>query len=66
MRKIQKQVVNDAVAQYNIAKRNGTKMDACVQAGFVRAAVLQAKDEKAHQLWKLIEATDCKAAGLKR
>jgi hypothetical protein len=33
MQKIEQQVASDAVKQYEIAKRNGTAMDSCVQAG---------------------------------
>lgn len=45
----------DAVTQYEIAKRQGDKMQICVQAGFVTAAFLQAKDEKNYR-----EASDSK------
>ncbi len=39
-------VASDAVAQYEIADREGGKMDKCVQAGLVKAAFLQAQDER--------------------
>ena len=61
---IEKQVAADTVKQYEIAKRNGSAMDACVQAGFVTAAYLQAKDESNYKLWKITESSDCARAGL--
>lgn len=57
-------VIDDSIDQYNIAKRSGSKMDACVQAGFVSAAYLQAKDEDGYKHWKDVEKADCKRAGL--
>jgi hypothetical protein len=42
MNKIAGQVAVDAVQQYNIVRRNGSAMDAYVQAGLVCAAFLQA------------------------
>lgn len=62
--KIEKQVASDTVAQYEIAKREGSKIQICVQAGFVSAAFLQAKDEQNYQKWKRIEKEDCQKAGL--
>jgi hypothetical protein len=64
MDKIHNKVADDAVEQYNIAKRGGDKMQTCVQAGFVAAAYLQAKDETNYNKWKDIERTDCEAAGV--
>ncbi len=61
---IYQQVASDAVQQYEIAKRNGSKMDACVHAGIVAAAYLQAKNEMSYQQWKRIESTDCSSAGI--
>jgi hypothetical protein len=59
-------VSSDAVSQYGIAKRNGNAMDACVQAGMVSAAFLQAKDEASYAKWKATEKEDCKLAGIDR
>lgn len=59
-------VSSDAVSQYGIAKRNGNAMDACVQAGMVSAAFLQAKDEANYAKWKATEKDDCKVAGISR
>lgn len=63
---IHKQVSDDAVKQYEIAKRGTDKMQTCVQAGFVVAAYLQAKDESNFTKWQEIERKDCAAAGLSR
>ncbi|WP_074406093.1 hypothetical protein [Aquimarina megaterium] len=62
--KIEIQVANDAVKQYEIAKRNGSAMDAYVQAGLVTAAYLQANDERNYKKWKKIEEQEGKNAGL--
>jgi hypothetical protein len=61
---IEKQVAADALAQYEIAKRQGDPMQTCVQAGFVSAAYLQAKDEGSYRQWKSVEKADCAKAGL--
>ena|SRR5690349_3442491 len=66
MERIEQQVADDAVKQYEIAKRNGTAIDACVHAGMVAAAYIQAKDEPSYRRWKDIEATDCSKAGVPR
>lgn len=57
-------VANDAVDQYQIAKRSGTATDRCVHAGMVAAAYLQAKDEENYRVWKRTESTDCRSAGV--
>jgi predicted nucleic acid-binding Zn-ribbon protein len=64
MSRIENQVAEDAVKQYQIASRNGTAMDICVQAGLVTAAFLQAKDEANYHRWKSIEENDCARAGV--
>jgi len=61
-----KQVAKDAEEQYDIAQRSGDKMQACVHAGFVSAAYMQAKDESSYKNWLAIEKRDCKAAGVPR
>ncbi|OQA91204.1 MAG: hypothetical protein BWY26_01103 [Elusimicrobia bacterium ADurb.Bin231] len=61
---IEKKVAVDAEKQYVIAKRNGTSIDACVHAGIVAAAYLQAKDEPNYQRWKQVEFSDCDRAGV--
>lgn len=64
MQEIQIQVANDAVQQYEIAKRSGNKIDIAVQASLVCAAYLQAKDEVNYKKWKAIEKQADKDAGL--
>ena len=66
MSKIEDQVAQDAVNQYNIAVRQGDAMQICVQAGLVSAAYLQAKDEPNYQTWKRAEQKDCKRAGVQQ
>ena len=66
MQDIEAKVAADAVVRYGIAKRNGTKIDACAQAGLVAAAYLQAENEGQHQRWKQTEKADCEAAGVPR
>lgn len=63
---IEKRVIDDSIRQYEIAKRSGSKMDACVHAGFVSAACIQAKDEAAFKKWKAIERSDCARAGVQQ
>lgn len=53
-------VAEDQITKYGIAKRNGSKTDACGQAMMVSAALLQANDEAGYAKWKKIEAEDCK------
>jgi len=64
MGRIERQVAEDAVKQYDIAKRSGSAMDAYVHAGLVCAAYLQAKDEPNYQKWKKIEAEEARRAGM--
>ena len=64
MQSIHEEVAQDLVKQYNIAKRQGDKMQICVQAGLVSAAYLQAKDEAKYRKWKATEKSDCRAAGV--
>lgn len=62
--KIKQEVAEDAVRQYNIAKRSGKAIDAYVHAGLVCAAYLQAEDEANYQKWKKIEAEEARRAGV--
>ena len=64
LREVHNDVAKDAIDQYEMAKRNGTKSEICVQAGFVAAAYLQAKNEPEYARWQTIKKTDCRAAGL--
>lgn len=61
---IHNQVAEDAAKQYDIAKRNGTAIDASVAAGLTSAAYLQAQDEANYQRWKKIEEAENKRAGI--
>ncbi len=61
---IENQVAEDAVKQYEIAKKQGDKIQICVQAGLASAAYLQAQNETKYNEWKDIEKKDCRAAGL--
>jgi hypothetical protein len=57
-------VSDDAVAQYNIAKAQGDKIQICVQAGLVSAAYLQAQNQSSYNNWKDIQRMDCERAGI--
>lgn len=57
------QFAQDAVQKYEIAKRNGSPMDACVAAAFVASVFLQLKDEASYAAWKATEEEDCALAG---
>jgi hypothetical protein len=57
-------VASDAINHYSIAKRNGTVIDVCIQAGLVSAAFLQANDEANYKVWKQTQQTDCSNAGM--
>lgn len=59
-------VVDDAMNQYIIAKKHGSMMDRCVQAGLVSAALLQAKAEAQYAEWRPIEKADYKKAGVRK
>ncbi len=59
-------VANDAINEYQIAKRQGDRMQVCVQAGMVAAALLLAKNEADYRTWKNIEHVDCAEAGIQR
>lgn len=63
MKRIEKSVADDQVKQYGIAKRSGDTLQACVQAGMVKAAFLQANDEVNYRKWMAAEKADCAAAG---
>jgi hypothetical protein len=64
MQTIENQVAADAVKQYEIAKNNGSPMDAYIHAGMVAVAYLQAKDEANYKKWKAIEKQEAKKAGM--
>jgi ssDNA-binding Zn-finger/Zn-ribbon topoisomerase 1 len=58
------QVVEQAVEEYEIAQRSGDPIQACVHAGMVSAAYLQAQKEAKYQEWLGIQKRDCGAAGM--
>ena len=59
MADIEAKVAMDSVAQYEITKRGGDRVDMCVHAGMVAAAFLQAKNEAQYRVWKATEKSDC-------
>ena len=61
---VEKQVAEDAEAQYKIVRSSGGAVDRCVQAGLVAAAWLQAKDSDRYEQWKRTEINECRAAGV--
>jgi hypothetical protein len=64
MNKIENQVADDAVKQYNIAKQSGDKIDIYTHSSLVAASYLQAKDSVNYLKWKAIQKEDAKAAGM--
>ncbi len=63
---LKQKVAADFVEQYDIAKRQGDRVQICVQAGIVSAGFLQSKDEANYQKWKEIEKADCAKAGIRK
>ncbi len=66
MNSISRDVAADAVAQYRMVEKTGSNMDRCVQAGYVAAAYLQAKDQKNYDNWHWIEKSACMSAGVQK
>ena len=62
---IYKKIIYDAIQEYDIAKRQGDKMQIACQAGLVCAAYLQAHDEKNYIKWKEIQKQDNAAVGVR-
>lgn len=62
LQEIESQVAQDLILEYQMAKRNGSAVDACVHAGLVAAAFLQANDEANYRKWKGIETEECRKA----
>jgi hypothetical protein len=56
-------VAVDFEEQYRIAKSSGSEIDACVLAGVVAAAWLQAHEASNYNDWKIVESKDCREAG---
>lgn len=61
---ITKRVVFDSWKQYEIARDNGSAMDAYVAAGLHTAACLQSKNEEWYKRAKAIERMEAKRAGM--
>ena len=57
-------VVEEQVAEYNMAVKAGSRTDRCVQAGFVASAYNQTRDQANFQKWVSIRHGECQAAGL--
>lgn len=64
--RLAQKVAEDAVREYNIVGRHGSKIDICVHAGVVASAYLQAKDEEQYRNWKAIEKKDCAKTGIRQ
>ena len=64
LQELHESVAADFEKQYYIAKRQGTAVDAYVQAGIVAASYLHAKDEVNYRRWKAIEKQEAAAAGM--
>jgi len=64
MQKIENQVAQDAIKQYEIALTGGDKVEIYVHAGMVTAAFLQAQDQENYTKWKAIERAAAKEAGM--
>lgn len=58
-------VATDFVAQYELTKQHGSRVDRCLAAKQVAAAYLQAKSTAPYAEWKTIEGEECEEAGLK-
>jgi hypothetical protein len=58
------QTLQQALAEYEVAKVARDPATLCVAAGTVKAAAIQAKDAAATAKWSQIEKRDCAAAGL--
>ncbi len=59
-----RQVIDDAIKQYQIVERSGNIIDMCVHAGMVKAAYLQANNEGGYKNWSDITSRVCKTAGM--
>lgn len=57
-----KAMIDSSLRQYEIVKRQGSAMDACMQASMIQGAYLGAEDEANYSKWRVIAERDCKAA----
>jgi hypothetical protein len=58
------QVADDAITQYDIAKRHGSQIDICLRAQLVAESFLQGNNEIEYANWRGIQKTECGKAGL--
>jgi len=63
---VEDQMVQQALAEYQIAWRSNDRVQTCVHAGIVAAAYLHAKDEANYNQWLSTEKKECKVAGVPR
>lgn len=61
---VHREVIQDAITQYEKVKKTNDQMEICVYAGVVTAAYVQASLKQEAQKWKAIEDQDCKKAGI--
>lgn len=59
-----REITSDIIKQYEITKRSGSEMDACVHAMAVAEVYLQTKDELNYKKWKSTAKVDCEKAGM--
>lgn len=55
-------VVKAEIAQYRIVVENGSRLDICIHAGLVKAAMLQAQDSFGYKDWAQVENNMCKVS----
>jgi hypothetical protein len=55
----EQQVVDQMIDRYRIVVESGTYTDICAQAGFVKAAYLQAGDKVGYAKWVKVESAAC-------
>lgn len=61
---VEKSVAQDAIKEYELARKGGDKVEICARASFVVVAFSQAHDEQNYLEWKEIERKDCEDAGM--
>ena len=54
-----KNVVNDEIQKYNMAKQQGDSMNACMSAGMIAQSYYELKDTQNYNKWKNIEKQSC-------
>lgn len=66
MRRIDNEVVQYVLNQYEMARERGDPYMICSQAGIVRATYYETNDIDNYRKWKKIERDDCERAELNR